>query len=221
MSSKPDHRYLQIIVCYCDIAQKVARKYAEFTVQKYCKDWKDFLNENIHAIYHLWINNTYCCKCQTADPAIKLPQKKILNRDQIELLFKIDGPETPNHFIKDREKRITQQCICKVSVKPSSDLQDIDCSLLRSILRNCEKTKDDYEKCTHLDDILEVRNAVSHAPRTAMNDLNYKELWGKLKEAVLLLAEKIPDKAGYEETKKELQECEEQRGTSEQIGKVS
>lgn len=224
MSYKEDPRYAQIIVFYCDVAQYIIREFALLTIQKYkYSDWLEFLHQNIHNIYHLWKHNTTCCQCSR--DSLRVSNKKpILQQKQINLLLTTDGPANPDHCIGDHEQHMEQNCLSKVSVIPTCSIESIDVSLLVILLRNCDDTKHYYEKNRDiLSALIEVRNELSYAPGTELGNEKYQQLWGKLTSTVLNLAEICSAKtnASVELVQRQIKECQDRCGTTEQMHKVS
>lgn len=190
MSSNIDPKYAQIMEFYCNVGQNVAREFATFTIKNNnYADWKDFLDRNIHNIYHLSKIQKTCCQC-SRDKSSVVCKRKILNPKQINLLLNIDGLEGSRHCVRVKEKHTELHCLCKVSVIPTSTIDSIDVTLLVALLRNCEGTKTDYEKYKdELNALIDVRNVLSHAPNTKLDKEHSDQFWGKLTTAVLKLAE--------------------------------
>lgn len=223
MSSKKDPKFLQFIAFYCNVAQKVVREFTTFSILKCAyKDWEDFLSRNIHIIFHLWINDTNCCQCSSESSNV-FYRKPILYPKQINLLFRTDGKEKYNHCVRNGG-HIKQHCVCKLSVNRTCTIESIDVPLLVSLLRNCEGTKVDYQKYKKsFEAILKFRNHIFHTPDTRLDDQTYDELWKELTTAVIEISENTsenPDDS-VELVKREIYECQKQRGSSEQIHKVS
>lgn len=216
-----DPKILQLVVFYCDVAQKVLRELVTFSIQKNkYEDWKDFLGDNIHEIYHLW-KNTLCCRCSEERPPVLL-RKSVLVPSQINLLLNTRGLEKNLHCIKV-QANFQKQCSCNISINPTSNIEDIDCSLLVYLLRHCVCIKHDYENCREsINALIEVRNQIAHAPDSQLSTDKFEQLWRKLTTAVFKLAENGSQQPGalIELIKIKIEDCQEQVGTSEQMNKV-
>lgn len=216
-----DPKIRQLAVFYCDVAQKVLRELVTFSIQKNkYEDWKDFLGDNIHEIYHLW-KNTLCCRCSEERPPVLL-RKPVLKQTQINQLLNTGGSEKNLHCIKV-QANFQKQCSCNISINPTSKIEYIDCSLLVSLLRHCVCIKYDYENCREsINALIEVRNQIAHAPGSQLSSDKFEPLWRKLTTAVFKLAEKASQQPGalIELVKSQIKDCQEQGGTSEQMKKV-
>lgn len=209
---------------YCDVAQCVAREFATLTIKKNnYADWHEFLDKNIHSIYHLWQNNMQCCQCPRDSSRVS-KRKQHLQQIQINLLLTTDGSENSNHCMRGDDQHIEQHCLCNVSVIPTCSIESIDVSLLVVLLRNCEGTNHDYENYRDsLRAVIEVRNELSHAPGTELGNEKFEQLWGKLTAAVLKLAEvsSAETNVSVELVQRKIKECQDRCGTTEQMRKVS
>lgn len=224
MGSNKDPKYAQIIEFYFDVAQNVTREFSTMTIKKNnYADWKDFLNQNIHNIYHLSKFQKTCCLCFRHKSTV-VCKRKLLHQKQINLLLKTDGLEGSCHYARSKEKHTEQHCLCKVSVIPTSTIDSIDASLLVILLRNCDGTKHDYEKYKIiLGDLTYVRNELSHAPNTELGNAKFQHLWEKLTTAVLKLAElsSAQPNISVKLVQRQIEECKERYGSTEQMRKVS
>lgn len=207
---------------YCDVAQKVIREFVTFSIQKKkYEDWKEFLGDNIHEIYHLG-RNILCCRCSEERPPVLL-RKPVLVPAQINMLL-TGGRDKNEHCSRGQNKNAQKHCTCNMSINRTSNIEDIDCTLLVSLLRNCERIKHNYENCKEsIIALIEVKNLIAYAPNTQLDKEKFEQLWTKLTTAVLTLAEKASQKPEdlIELVKSEIKDCQEQRGTFDQIQKVS
>lgn len=207
---------------YYDVAQKVIREVVKFSIQKNkYEDWKQFLGDNSHEIYHLW-KNTLCCQCSEDRPPVLL-RKSVLVQAQVNMLLTTGGLGKKHHCKGDQRENAHTHCSCNMSINPTSNIENIDCTLLVTLLRNCVCIKHDYENCREsITALIEVRNQIAHAPDTQLDKETIEQLWRKLTTAVLTLAEKASQHPGdlIEMVKGNIKDCQEQYGTSEQINKV-
>ncbi|VDI14801.1 Hypothetical predicted protein [Mytilus galloprovincialis] len=88
--------------------------------------FEDFINQHQHQIYHLFSNKKTCCQCL---PGFKLPNNRVLNYSQLELLFDkrakkhCHSPRNSNDF-----------CCARTTTGISTDLLDI--TFIRVFLTN-------------------------------------------------------------------------------------
>ncbi|XP_052075225.1 uncharacterized protein LOC127712675 [Mytilus californianus] len=158
--------FLRRFLLITEVAVNVVRKFIE---SKYQPDnFKTFLEKNKTLIYHLQgFKKNGCCTC------VNINRKNIIYKKQFEKLFIDNGQNCPNG---------ATHCHCTFKANPNIQLDDIDLTLIGTLLKNCCTLDQQQEKSVTV--IREIRNETAHYSHK--NDIDgtiFRDSWCEVSDA--------------------------------------
>lgn len=149
-----------------------------------------FLDSHKHTLFHELYPNVPCCKCKNQSFA-SLQKRGHINESQFNLLFEfIDGQEIPEHQRK-QGKRITQYCSCNVSARRSVKEDDMDITLLYSVIKTCCLPGTVSGNPKWIKEIKKERNFLAHCSSPKVSQSEFEKRFKNAEECVLNIAEVI------------------------------
>ena len=158
----------------------MARVYAEENILK-SDTLPDFVLKHKNVIYHLRNNKVKCCDCKNY-PSYSMPQNQVLYKEnQFDKLC--TEKYNHSHVIRNGNK-VHQHCMCAIEVVSNSYLDDLDVTIIHSLLINYVSLPHNEEQW--LKEMICIRTSVSHAKSTTSYDISdLISLWTRLEAAVL------------------------------------
>ncbi|XP_061186541.1 uncharacterized protein LOC133194642 [Saccostrea echinata] len=148
--------------------------------------FRQFLNTHKHKLFHLHEKRN-CCRCTGGQT-----QRTYLRKNQWSMLF--------NANLKPCDKN--KPCLCQYDPQPNVSEDDLDLTLLCSILQNiCSLSPAEYQDITNLRD---RRNIIAHSKNAHMDDATYVKEITAIKDAI----ESIANRCGKNEHEKVKREIE-------------
>ncbi|VDI45602.1 Hypothetical predicted protein, partial [Mytilus galloprovincialis] len=139
---------------------------------------EQFLNSNKHILYHLWKNNTKCCKCQ---PDCIFPcNDPLIMESEWKKMFSSTLPPCEN----DRKRPVNGAIsICAFSASPSITVKQIHLELQGIIIQYCCSTRKSVEK------LAELRNLTfGHVKKASMSCTEFNTFMSEAEDAIYDLA---------------------------------
>lgn len=177
-------------LCCIDVKSGISTEIIEITLSRwlivnYCSDvfWKEclqglsleqFLNDNVHLVYHLWQFSTPCCSCPYR---FQLPSRQVINDKHLKMMF--DGCSSPPACRK-RKYMGNTNCICPMSAKQGIRENDLHPELQQKLLGYMVSARQAVET------IIEIRNnTYGHIQNTRISNEDYKKIRIKTEKALL------------------------------------
>lgn len=189
MSSKENTEFMRLIKASFNTSSYAVRNFITSKVIPNGKTFTNFLDVNLHDLYHKYQNQLPCCLpgCQNQS----LPRKQQLFGLFFFQLYEFTkapvrcktgiGPKT---VMVNGKMKIIQHCSCNVRVLAHVTLQNLDISVLNKILQETGNSNH------HVTALCDVRNKICHAATTkSFSYKTYMDLWTKLETEVLKLAD--------------------------------
>ena len=129
---KEKENFYRIITLIMDQGTKAKRELLKCYLATENITLQYFLSMHLHTLYHLYYNTKKCCKCIKN---YKLPQKRILNLVQLEILF--DRKPTRPSGGSSLQCNTSGFCCCQVTTKSTLTVDQLDFTLTRCLLINC------------------------------------------------------------------------------------
>lgn len=149
-----------------------------------------FLDNHKHILFHELHPDVPCCKCQY-QRTTSSQKRGHLYPDQFNLLFEsIDGQEIQEHQKKQGE-RITQYCLCNVSAKRSVKEEDMDITLLYSVIKTCCPPGTVSGNPKWIKEIKKERNFVAHCSSGKVSRSDFERSFENTEKCVLNIAEVV------------------------------
>ncbi|XP_052088015.1 uncharacterized protein LOC127725193 [Mytilus californianus] len=199
MSIDKERKFLQLFMFAHKLALPVIRTFFVYNVldcTEYNKDFSVYLEICKHTLYHLAVD-VKCCQCVTTHTTLKATCR--ITMTQLLQMYSIDR-SNPKHY-KKSGSHATQQCMCGVTVRNECSLQDLDLSLIYSVLNGSALKDEKHQKhATWLTMIIKQRNELCHVDSlTKWTESDIQTMWGYLQGAVLGLASDISQIPDYKE----------------------
>lgn len=194
-----DRKFLQLFMFAHKIALPVIRTFFVYNVldcTEYNKDFNVYLEICKHTLYHLAVD-VKCCQC---DPNLIFTKATCrITMTQFLQMYTIDRSKSKHY--KKSGGQVTQ-CMCGVTVRNTCSLQDLDLTLIHSVLK--WSALHDQKHNTHvtwLNMIIGQRNELCHVDSlTKYTESHIQTMWGYLQGAVLGLASCISQIPDYKES---------------------
>lgn len=128
--TKQQENFFRLLTLICMHGTYICRQLLQKCINTKSPKFEEFINYHQHEIYHFFSTNR-CCQC---DEKTKLPEKPILDRTQMLIIFNKDSNRLEKHKIrKERE-------LCCLKANEDVDLAALDLTFVRFFLFNfCTK----------------------------------------------------------------------------------
>lgn len=139
---------------------------------------EQFLNSNKHILYHLWKNNTKCCRCQ---PDYIFPcDVHVIMESEWKKMFNSTLPQCEND---QKIPASGAKSICTFSATPSITVQQIHSELQNIIIQYCCSTRKSVEK------LVELRNLTfGHVKEASMSCTEFNKFFREAEYAIIDIA---------------------------------
>ncbi|XP_063425373.1 uncharacterized protein LOC134708656 [Mytilus trossulus] len=186
MSSREETNFVRLLMFSVDLSADVIRAFTESKILcNYENSFTHFLDAHKHDLFHSWIPNTHCCQCSSVTMGTALT-KKMAEIDEaiFNKMFDKSGSTNLGHFKKGIHGSVTQHCLCRITPRLGLRLEDVDVSLLCSIIFTCVKLhKQDLDR---MRSIRQQRWNVFRAAITRRySDEDFTMVWNNLEKAVI------------------------------------
>lgn len=141
--------------------------------------FSDFLEANVHKVYHLSLDGICCCRCNVDRD---IPKKRI-NETQFEIIYK--------------KVRLPCQlfCSCQFGIQSGLTLslmiqlhKDLTTKLTRYFC-SCRKS---------LENIYNNRNKIAHPPESSINNDTFSDIWNETATNILEIAKALNKQEQYD-----------------------
>lgn len=185
MAAKKDDYLKRLQKLYQDVVINVVHLYFEREVLDK-SSFQMFLIEHKHVLFHEYIPNVKCCKCNGPD-LIASPSKKCrIIKPQFDLIFEWSECSVNTHEVLERQK-IVKHCVCNINPK-GTEVEALDITLIQTIITTC-CTRTLAGHPSWLQNLKEVRNVFSHTGNPAcMTKSKFDNYWSILEENTLEIA---------------------------------
>ncbi|XP_071173118.1 uncharacterized protein [Mytilus edulis] len=150
-------------------------------------DFFIFLEKHKHTLFHEFHSAVPCCECDAS--CIGDSQKRAcLNRSQFNLLFETDDKRECQCLTKKQRKHIKQLCLCGVSAKRTSTVDEMDITLLSAVFKTCCPAGSISGNPKWIEDIRDTRNYIYHCPSDKMTKSEFDRRFAIVEQSVFNLA---------------------------------
>ena len=133
--------------------------------------FENFLNQNKHDIYHLWMNNTTCCQCFNG--YIYPCDREMISLSNWNFLFSAKGNPCSSHNIIP-----SSILCCCVSATPGITIFQIDQQVEIVLIRHLSFLKKSIEQ------LIKFRNKYSHINNCCIPNSDFNQNWLQMKTAI-------------------------------------
>lgn len=163
--------FLRRFLLITEVAVNVVRKFIDSKCHP--DNFETFLGKNKNLIYHLQgFKKSGCCTC------FNYNSSPIICKEQFQKLFIDNGKHCPNR---------AKYCHCMFKANPNIQLEDIDLTLIGTLLYNC-CTLDQQQKQS-VTVIREIRNESAHySHKDDIDEKIFCDSWCKVSDAIEHLA---------------------------------
>ncbi|CAC5362328.1 unnamed protein product [Mytilus coruscus] len=153
-------------------------------------DFFIFLEKHKHILFHELHPSVSCCECDIS--SIGESQKRgCLNRSQFNLLFEIDDEREFQGHTKKQGQQIKQLCLCGVSAKRTSTVDEMDITLLSAVIKACCPAGSISGNPKWIEEIRDTRNYIAHCPSDKITKSEFDRRFAIAEQSVLNLASVI------------------------------
>ncbi|XP_071173123.1 uncharacterized protein [Mytilus edulis] len=146
-----------------------------------------FLDKHKHILFHELYPTVPCCYC-IKNFSGSSQKRGHLNFTQFCLLFEfIDGQEIQEHK-KNQGDRITQYCLCNVSARRSVKEDDMDITLLYSVVKSCCQPGTVSGNPKWIKNIKKARNHIAHCSNPKVSESDFEKIFENIEQNVLNIA---------------------------------
>lgn len=171
--------FIRMVLLLKEVATELVWKVLETKYQP--ADFKSFLLQRQHALYHLYINKGRCCVCGLN---AKFTNQQPIKKSQFDQLFV--------HQIQNKCQNNVRNHSCTYDVVQNVKVSDLDITLCITIIMNCYKGLLTPQEESNLQNIRQIRNEIAHYQNNV--DLTQNEFYrmcGMVANATISLARDI------------------------------
>lgn len=163
--------FLRRFLLITEVAMNVVRKFIDS--KHHPDNFETFLEKNKNLIYHLQgFKKSGCCTC------FNFNSNPIIYKKQFQKLFIDNGKKCPNR---------AKHCHCTFKANPNIQLEDIDLTLIGTLLKNCCKLDQQQEKSLTV--IRKIRNDSAHySHKNDIDETIFHDSWCEVSDAINHLA---------------------------------
>lgn len=151
------------------------------------ESFQNFLNhnENMHAIFHKWIQNIRCCQCSVLN--FQQTDRATITEPQFTSIYDLNGKANQDHERKNDRGKISKYCLCKISAKPGVSIYNVDIGTVHCLLKTC--AYEIFQRVEmHIVAIRDIRNYLAHSSNLKLTESAFNQKWTELEAAVLSIA---------------------------------
>lgn len=178
--------YMRLLTFLLGPATKTLHLYFEMKVLDSLEFYM-FLDKHKHILFHELYPTVPCCYCMKHFSGSS-QKRGHLNFTQFCLLFEfIDGQEIQEHQKKQGD-RITQYCLCNVSARRSVKEDDMDITLLYSVVKSCCQPGTISGNPKWIKNIKKARNHIAHCSNPKVSESDFEKIFENIEQNVLNIA---------------------------------
>lgn len=142
--------------------------------------FSEFLEANVHKVYHLSVDKICCCRCNDDR---EIPKKRI-DESQFRIIYR-----------KGRSPCHHSYCSCQYSIQSDLTLSLLiqrDNNLATELTRyfcSCRKS---------LENIYNNRNKIAHPPESSINNVTFSDIWNETATNILEIAKALNKQEQYD-----------------------